>query len=145
MSDLEKAKEILHKNNYTFVLLKDSDIIITSTKKGMIPFLEIIQKDDRILDHAVIADRVIGKAAALLAAGYQVKELYAEVISQKAREVLDSHSIDYQFKECVSFIQNRDKSDQCPMEKLTHNISDYKIAYHKILRYYQEILKIDLT
>ncbi len=145
MSDLKKAKKILHENNYTFVLLKDSDIIITSHKKGIIPLMEIIQKDERILNHAVIADRVIGKAAALLATGYKVKELYADLISQKAKEVLDRFPVVYQFKECVEYIQNRDKSDQCPMEKLTWNMSDYKIAYHHILHYYREVLKIDLS
>ena len=36
MSDLEKAKKILHKKNYTFVLLKDIDIVYTSRKNGII-------------------------------------------------------------------------------------------------------------
>ena len=145
MNNLEKAKKILEENRLTFVLLKDHNIVYTSCKKGIIPFLEVIQKDNRIMEHGVIADRVIGKAAALLAAGYHVRELYAGVISQQARTVLDSCSVQYQFKECVGYIQNRDKSDQCPMEKLTQDINDYHVAYHKILQYYKEVLEIDLT
>ena len=145
MSDLEKAKKILHEKNYTFVLLKDRDIVYTSSKKGIIPLMEIIRKDEHILNQAVIADRVIGKAAALLAAGYQVKELYADLISLQARTILEKNFIPYQFKQCVEYIQNRDKSDLCPMEKLAQDISDYQVAYRKILQFYKEVLEIDLT
>ncbi len=143
--DLKKAKEILLNSKFTFVLLKDEEIIKTSHKKGVIPFIKIIRENDRMLEKAVIADKVIGKAAALLAAGHKIKAIYAEIISQKAIEILDYHSIFYQYNHCVDYIQNRDKSDQCPMEKLTENINDPKIAYSLILKYYQEVLKIDLS
>ena len=144
MNALERAKKILHEKNYTFVLLKDSDIIISSHKKGLFPLMEIIRKDGNTLNNAVVADKVIGKAAALLAAGFQVKALYADLISQRAIEVLDQYSVPYQYKECVDSIQNRDKSGQCPIEKLTEDINDYQIAYHQILYYYKEVLKINL-
>ena len=142
--NLEKAKEILLKNKFTFVLLKDGEILKTSCKKGVIPFIEIIRENDQILENAIIADKVIGKAAALLAAGYKVKAIYAKVMSQKAIEVLDCHSIFYHFDRCVDYIKNLDQSDQCPMEKLTWELSDPGIAYHRILKYYQEVLRMDL-
>ena len=143
--NLEKAKEILLKNKFTFVLLKDGEILKTSCKKGVIPFIEIIHENDQILENAIIADKVIGKAAALLAAGYKVKAIYSDVMSQQAREVLEYNSIFYLFDRCVDYIKNRDKSCQCPMEKLTENINDPKIAYHRILEYYREVLKMDLS
>ena len=142
--DLKKAEEILLNSRFTFVLLKDGKLIKTSHKKGVIPFMEIIRENDQLLEDAIIADKVIGKATALLAAGHKAKAIYAKIISQKARKVLDHHSIYYRFNNCVDYIMNRDKSGQCPIEKLTWELKDPHIAYQRILRYYQEVLKINL-
>lgn len=140
MNDFTRAKEILEKEQFTFVLIKKGRVIKTSHKGGVIPLMEVIRQDDRALDKAIIADKVIGRAAALLAVHYHVKAIYAELISQKAREVLDNHSIFYQFAQCVPYIKNRELNDQCPLEKLTQNISDPAKAYSQILQFYQEIL-----
>jgi hypothetical protein len=107
--------------------------------------LEIIRDNQNILAETVIADKVIGKAAALLVAGYKVKQIYAEVLSQQAMEVLDQYPILYQYENQVAHIQNRSKNGQCPMEKLTQSINDPKLAYSNIIQYYREVLKIDLS
>ena len=145
MNDLEKAKNLLKNKQYTFVALTNGKIIKTSHKKGIMPLLEIIRDNQDILEETVIADKVIGKAAALLAAGYKVKQIYTELLSQKAKEVLDHYSIFYQYEKYVAYIQNRSKTGQCPMEKLTQSINDPKIAYSCILQYYKEVLEVDLS
>jgi len=118
MNDFTRAKEILEKEQFTFVLIKKGRVIKTSHKGGVIPLMEVIRQDDRALDKAIIADKVIGRAAALLAVYYHVKAIYAELISQKAREVLDNHSIFYQFAQCVPYIKNRELNDQCTSGKI---------------------------
>ena len=143
LNNLEKAKKILHENNYTFVLLTEKGTVVKSYKRGIMPLMEIIQMDKSILNNAVIADKVIGKASALLISGFKVKALYTDLMSQKAKVVLEMYSVNYQYKTLVDYIQNRDKNGQCPMEKLTKDIFDYKTAYQKILNYYKEVLNID--
>ena len=145
MHDLEKVKKRLQSSKYTFVLLQNGEVIKVSDKKGILPFLEMIRDHSDLMEGAALADRVIGKAAALLAAGYKVKAIYSDVMSQQAREVLEQYSIFYQFDRCVDYIKNRHKSSQCPMEKLTEKINDPKIAYHRILQYYKEVLHIQLS
>ena len=142
--DLKKAKQLLRDGEFTFVLLKEGEVIKVSYKRGLIPFMMIIRENSQILDNAVIADKVIGKAAALMAAAYNVKAIYAEVISSKAIKMLDSHSINYQFGKSVDYIKNRKKDGQCPMEKLTLELEDPDLAYQQILKYYKEVLKIDV-
>lgn len=144
MNDLEKAKNLLKNKQYTFVAVSKGKIIKTSHERGVIPMLEIIRDYQNILADTVIADKIIGKAAALLLVGHKVKQIYAEVLSQQAKEVLDQYSIVYQYEKYVAYIQNRSKDGQCPMEKLTQNINDPQIAYSSILQYYQEVLNIDL-
>ena len=145
MNNLERAKDILEKKRYTFVLMMDGKIIKTSHKKGIIPFMEMIRDNRELMQGAVIADKVIGKAAALLAVAYKVKQIYTEILSQQAKEVLDQYSVFYQYEKYVDYIQNRSKNGQCPMEKLTKDTNDPKTAYSLILKYYQEVLKIDLS
>lgn len=144
MNDLEKAKTALLENNYSFVLIKDGKIIKKSFKRGVIPFMEMIRDNQGLMKGAVIADKVIGKAAALLAFDNQIKAVYAEVVSDKAKDLLQSHKIKCKYNKCVPYIKNRDNSDKCPMEKLTKDIDDPKIAYRLILDFYLEQLKIDL-
>jgi len=145
MNDLEKAKNLLKNKQYTFVAVSKGRIIKISHERGIIPMLEIIRDHQNILAETVIADKVIGKAAALLAAGYKVKQIYAEILSQQAKEVLDLYSILYQYENYVAYIQNRSKNDKCPMEKLTQGIKEPKIAYLRILQYYNEVLKMDFS
>jgi hypothetical protein len=145
MSDLEKAKNLLKDKQYSFVALAKGNILKTSHKRGVIPLMEMIRDNRDMMQGAVIADKVIGKAAALLAVAYKVKQVYTEILSQQAKKVLDQYSIFYQYERCVDYIQNRSKSGQCPMEKLTKDTDDPKTAYSLILKYYLEVLKIDLS
>jgi hypothetical protein len=145
MSDLEKAKNLLKDKQYSFVALAKGNILKTSHKRGVIPLMEMIRDNRDMMQGAVIADKVIGKAAALLAVAYKVKQVYTEILSQQAKKVLDQYSIFYQYERCVDYIQNRSKSGQCPMEKLTKDTNDPKTAYSLILKYYLEVLKIDLS
>ncbi len=144
INDLEKAKTALLKNGYSFVLIKNGEIIKKSFKRGVIPFMEMIRDNQGLMKGAVIADKVIGNAAALLAFDNQIKAIYAGVISERAKDLLLSHNIECNYNKCVPYIKNRDNSDKCPMEKLTNGIDDPKIAYKLILDFYLEQLKIDL-
>ncbi|MFW6148772.1 MAG: DUF1893 domain-containing protein [Atribacterota bacterium] len=145
MSDLEKAKNLLKDKQYSFVALAKGNILKASHKRGVLPLMEMIRDSRDMMQGAVIADKVIGKAAALLAVAYKVKQVYTEILSQQAKKVLDQYSIFYQYERCVDYIQNRSKSGQCPMEKLTKDTNDPKTAYSLILKYYLEVLKIDLS
>ncbi len=144
ITDLKRAREILHKGKYSFVLIREGELIKSSYKRGVLPLLEIIMEDEKVLDRAIIADKVIGRAAALLVINYKVKALYADTISQRATEILDNFSIFYQFGQCVPYIQNRDQNDQCPLEKLTCDIDNPSLAFEQILHFYQQVLKINI-
>ena len=43
MTDLEKAKEIFYSEDYSFVLVKNEDII-SSSQKGIMQIVELIEK-----------------------------------------------------------------------------------------------------
>ena len=74
------------------------------------------------------ADRIVGKAAALLYANMGIAAVHACTISAAAREVLEQNEICYEFENEVPQILNRDGTDMCPMEKAVSNTLDPKEA-----------------
>ena len=82
------------------------------------PILDLYNNDKSILKNAIVADKVIGKAAALILKEANIKELYAELISENAIELLDKTNIKYRYNKKVREIRNRDNTDICPMEEL---------------------------
>ena len=66
----------------------------------------------------MIADKVVGKGAAVLMAAGGVRWVYADVISQSALEFLLTHNIEAEYGRVVPNIINRAGTDICPVEKL---------------------------
>lgn len=137
MNDLERAKKLLQENeSYTCVLCK-GDTVYTSTQKGIAPMLAFLEKGTELTGFSA-ADRIIGKAAAMLFALAGVKEAYAAVVSKAAIPVLEQYKITYSFDEKTDFIINREKTDICPMEKAVEKENDCEAAYAAIQRRIQQ-------
>lgn len=78
---------------------------------------------------ASVADKVVGKAAAMLLVRGGAIEVYAEVISEPALEALKRHNVPCVFGECVPNIINRNKTGICPMEQAVLDENDIEKAY----------------
>lgn len=125
-----KAKEILIQENYTCVAL-NNDEIYTSRDRGVKPLLDWYGTVD--LKGASAADKVVGKAAAFLYVLLDIKEIYADVISEPAYKILLDYNINVFFDKKVKAIQNRDKTGFCPMETAVWNIDNPYNAYEAII------------
>lgn len=132
MNDLKMAVKVLKENKYTCVIVKDQEVIFTSKERGVKPILLAIQSDRQRLEATVLADKVIGKAAAFLAVYGGIKEIYTDVISEKGKAVLEKYQVAVQYDKLVPVIINRSGDDLCPMEKLTSNINSPEEAVKAI-------------
>ncbi len=139
MSDILTAKDLLKKENATFVAVNGEKIFI-SHSRGVAPIIEIIDSDAELLFGASVADKVIGKAAAMLFSKYKIKEIHALLVSEKALEYLDKKSISVTYDDVVAHIINRDKTDMCPMEKCVLSTTDEDDAEELIRRKRQELM-----
>ena len=120
--NLERAKQILKTDDNTCVFC-DGDKIITGKKRGVLPLLEQLDNGPSIRGFSA-ADKVVGKGAAFLYVLLEVKELYAEVISQSAYEVLKDNGIAVFYGELVEGIRNRDNTGNCPIETAVAHITE---------------------
>lgn len=61
----------------------------------------------RLLKNSKIADRGNGKAAAMLFGLGQAGEIYAEIVSNSAKQVLTDAGIPFSFSSSMPYIKNR--------------------------------------
>lgn len=126
MFNLSDAKKLLESES-TCVLFK-GDEVIESKERGIKPIMWLIA-ENKNLKGFHLADKIIGKAVALLAVYAGITNAFAEVMSKSAVEVLKKHNIDYSYKTLTDKIINREGTGICPMEETVQNIDDAATAY----------------
>jgi hypothetical protein len=132
MQDLEIAKERLNEKSLTLSIVKNGEIIFETVSNGISGFLEAIEKFGDVLEGASVADRVTGKAIALLCVYAKVKAVYAIILSKGAKSVFEKHAVYHEWEELVENILDINKAGICPFEKLATEISNPKDAYRKL-------------
>lgn len=63
---IEEAKQLIKENVCTFVVIKDGKIIYQDKGNGVKPIIKLLETDSGLREDAIVVDKLIGKAAALL-------------------------------------------------------------------------------
>lgn len=126
---MKLAEEHLKESRAACVAVKVDSAVHTSDLSGIRPLLQWLEQDPGSLQEACIADRVVGKAAALLMIYGGAEEVYGEILSDAAAACLERHGIPYSCGERVPQILNRDGTDMCPMERRCMEIDSPQQAY----------------
>ena len=110
--------QILHEGQFSCVIKKNDAEIFTFNQRGIKDLYDLSLRIPKILHNAMVADKVIGKAAAALLIIGGVKAVYADVISTSALTLLLNFGIEVQYLNKTFAVLNRDKTNLCPVEKL---------------------------
>lgn len=121
MTDAGIAKQTFSGGEYTCVFVLGGKAKCFN-RKGIGPLLEIAESGE--LKGLSAADKIVGRAAALIYAYMDAKYVYAEVLSESAEQVLCSRGIEYEYGEKTGKIVNRKGDGMCPMEQTVLEISD---------------------
>ncbi|MEM3673636.1 MAG: DUF1893 domain-containing protein [Candidatus Bathyarchaeia archaeon] len=140
LQELEIAKSRLKGENLTLSIVKDGKVLFETASHGVSGFLEAIEKCGTHLEKASVADRIVGKAIALLCVYAKVRAVYAVTLSKKAKTVLEENSVHHEWENLVENILGVDGKNVCPFEKLADEIPNPNEAYRK-LRALQQSLK----
>lgn len=122
----QTAKDYLQ-GTITCVLKKD-DSILTSERTGIAPIMQWLEEGIDLTGYEA-ADKIIGKAAAMLFTKAGVTSVYGEVMSEPARLFLKSKGIPYSYGTLTDKIINRAGNGMCPMEMTVLEINDVEEAY----------------
>ena len=124
------AKEILITGGYTCVLT-DGQMVFTSTDRGVKPLVRFLESRE-IPAGVSAADKVVGRATAYLYVLLKVKEVYSQIISQPAVDVLRENGVNVVYDKLVPNIINRKGDGICPFEAAVMDIHDPEQAYAAI-------------
>lgn len=106
--------QILKESNHSLVIYKND--ISTYDGRGISDLFRLLHEQPATLEDALLADKIVGKGAAALMALGKVKEMYADIISQSALELLEQEGIRTTYGKLVSNIINRAGTGMCPVE-----------------------------
>ncbi len=120
MTDIETAVQALP--GHTLVLCRNGNVW-KSDLRGVAPMVDRLQSGADLHGYSA-ADKVVGRAAAMLFIVAGVVAVYAETMSLAAEELLHRHGIATSCGERTDRIQNRDRTDICPMEKAVADTED---------------------
>ncbi|KAB7788169.1 DUF1893 domain-containing protein [Bifidobacterium cebidarum] len=124
MSDIEQAKALLRSDSALgCVACRSGAGILTGTGRGVRPLLQWLAAGQSLAGYSV-ADRVVGKGAALLYAKLGAKAVYAETMSEAGLATLQSKGIAALYGTLVPMILNRAGTGMCPIERSVTAISD---------------------
>lgn len=123
-NDTIRARDVLQAGQHTCVLCR-GNTVLTDDRRGVKPLLELLGRD---LAGFCAADKVVGKAAALLYRLLGISEIYAGVISEPAISVLQTGGISVFYDQKVPAIRNRTDTGFCPMETAVWDVEDPALA-----------------
>lgn len=90
--------------------------LTTHANRGVQDLLQLISEQPERLQGAVVADKIIGKAAAAIMATGGVREVHTNIICTPAKKLFEQQGILIFATEEVPMILNRDRSSMCPID-----------------------------
>lgn len=115
--DLKVAAELLQQEGHCLVVVRDGRMLFSSRLPGVKSLLEALDGD--VLPGSAVADKVVGRAAAMIAVQGEAQSIHTPLMSKGAAEVLEEAGVLYAAEKMVPRINNRQGTGQCPLEAAT--------------------------
>ncbi len=123
MDDISLAKKLLIERELSLIIIRNGKLLFQSKEKGLHPLLRVIEDKKEKIEGGSLADKIIGRAAAMLIVYGGIREVYTPLLSNSASPILEEAGINCQFEKSVPAILNEDKTQICPMEKLSQRFT----------------------
>ena len=121
---IETARQKILAGKAGCVIIKNGEIVHDENGRGIAPILDVYRQQTDKMKDSILVDKVIGKAAAMVAICGKVKFVHAELICDSAVDILQKNNIKVTWTLRVKDILNRRRNGLCPMEQTVLNISD---------------------
>ena len=119
-------------------VLKRGDELLLSQQSGIRPMLDWIG-EGRDLQGFDAADKIVGKAAAMLFVKAGIRAVYAAVLSRPGKEYLERHGIAVTYDTLTERIINRRGDGLCPMEETVLHIHAAEEGYAALVKKAEEL------
>ena len=129
--------QLLHEGKHSLVVANGE--VCTFNGSGVTDLYHLLQDDPGFLYEASITDKIVGKAAAALMVLAKVKEVYADVVSRPALDLLSNTDVKIRYGTVVPYIINRTATGWCPLEKLCIDCATPEECFHQIETFYAQM------
>ena len=116
------AVQLLRDGQAACVVLRNGEIVRVESGRGVAPMIRLYE--DSALQGAYVADKIVGKAAAMLMTLGGVSGCYALTVSRAALDWFVGHGIPVEYEVCAEYIVNRTGDGMCPMEQTVKELTD---------------------
>lgn len=136
----QQAVEMINRGEADCVVVRANGEWITEKGRGLSPILRIYEQHPDAMHGAFVVDKVIGRAAAMVAIAGQAYSVHGILMSEDARDLLVwRHAIDASYGELVPRILNANRDGLCPLEQSVEGIDDPKQAIEAIKQRISEL------
>jgi hypothetical protein len=135
--DIELTRKIICENGMGLVAIKDGRVLVEAQDRGISPFVKAVLDLGEKLRGAVIGDRVMGRASAMLCIYSGVVAVYTPLVSDAAVEELRTANIKLVADDETPRILNRDGTDGCPFEKMTEALASSHEVFHALVDFFE--------
>ena len=120
-----ELKQLLLENDYSLVASNG----YCSKENGIKPVLFRLNENKAFFKELDVADKIVGKASAMLLTLSGVGSVYALTLSKAGQKIFEKYHIPYQYDVLTDYIENRTHDGMCPMEMTVREIDDLEEAY----------------
>jgi hypothetical protein len=120
---LAQAKERIERDGAPCVFCRDGGLR-TGEGTGVAPLIAAVETEPELLRGAVVVDKIVGKAAAMLAVLGGASGVYGLTMSAAAQAYLEAHNIPNAWETLTERIINRAGTGLCPMEETVLHMDD---------------------
>ncbi|MEG1556973.1 MAG: DUF1893 domain-containing protein [Oscillospiraceae bacterium] len=135
---IERARELIKRDGVSVAAVTPNRLEFCENGSSVRPLYRLYCAHKDELRGCAVADKVIGKAAACILVEAGAASVFAYIMSEAAKELLTKNNIKAEYEKLVEYIENRDKTDMCPMEKTVLDCEDTSLAVSKISEFIQK-------
>ncbi len=99
---------------------------------GLQPLVAHLRDHAPVLEGALVFDKIVGLAAALLLVFGRVRELWTPVASSGGLRVLVTHRIPFRVQKLISYVPNAAGDAPCPFETLARQKTPDELYAHLV-------------
>lgn len=121
---LNEAIKLVRNGEADCVLICVDGSIIQECGRGLSPILRMFDTNTQKMEGGIVVDKVVGRAAAMVAINGKASQVFGELISEDAVELLQQHNIKVGYNKIVTRILNRSRDGLCPLEQSVLGIDD---------------------
>ncbi len=138
MSDLELAKQEFIAKQLSLVIVNQGAILHKQSATRLLPLLKALSAIQGAAQGCCVADKVIGRAAAMLLITFGVKAIYTPIMSDGARLLLTQANIELDVDQFVPHILDPSGENLCFMEQMVQTITDPVVGSEALITFFVE-------